>query len=214
MRHQGGLSLNDCGRWEFNNIELTSGSRVEICIDGVWLVGVIESSNGKYYWFSIRDSIPVILRAGIQARINCGYGQFTKLDRRRNSNVLPRVFTEPNGILASEMKKTLDVSLFDYCKEHKIALMTNQKGQTVLRGREHIIVNEFSYKNAKGGGGGKLIDFVAYHDGTDFLHAIAKIRNNPRLLLLSDVMGEQTQTYRAFYAPKPEPGISVKIIIG
>lgn len=69
MIREGGLVMNDCGRWEFDEIELTSGSLVEICIDGTWLLGVIESSNGKYYWFSRRDSIPVILRVGIKARI-------------------------------------------------------------------------------------------------------------------------------------------------
>lgn len=63
------LFMNNCGRWEFGDVELTSGSRVEICIDGIWLLGVIESSDGKYYWFSRRESHPVILRTGIQARL-------------------------------------------------------------------------------------------------------------------------------------------------
>jgi hypothetical protein len=69
MNREGGLVMNDCGRWEFDEIELTSGSLVEIRIDGTWLLGVIEATNGKYYWFSRHDSIPVILRTGIRARI-------------------------------------------------------------------------------------------------------------------------------------------------
>lgn len=69
MNREGRLVMNDCGRWEFDAIELTSGSLVEICIDGTWLLGAIESTNGKYYWFSRRDGIPVILRVGIRARI-------------------------------------------------------------------------------------------------------------------------------------------------
>jgi hypothetical protein len=70
MYREGKLALNSCGRWEFDDFELTSGNFVEICIDGNWLLGVIESSNGKYYWYSRRDGIPVILRKGIQARLS------------------------------------------------------------------------------------------------------------------------------------------------
>ena len=70
MYREGNLRLNSCGRWEFDDFELTSGSLVEICIDGNWLLGVIESCDGKYYWFSRRDSIPVILRKGIKARLS------------------------------------------------------------------------------------------------------------------------------------------------
>jgi hypothetical protein len=69
MSREGELVMNDCGRWEFDEIELTSGSLVEICIDRIWLLGAIESTNGNYFWFSRMDSIPVILRAGIKARI-------------------------------------------------------------------------------------------------------------------------------------------------
>ena len=69
MKEEGELNLNDCGRWEFEYVELTSGSLVEICINGIWLLGVIESLDGKYYWFSRKESIPVILRRGIRARL-------------------------------------------------------------------------------------------------------------------------------------------------
>ena len=63
------LTLNEDGRWVVDDWVLTSGSGVEICIDGTWLSGVIESSGGKYYWFSRKDSIQVALRIGIRARL-------------------------------------------------------------------------------------------------------------------------------------------------
>lgn len=69
MYREGKLFLNSCGRWEFDDFELTSGNLVEICIDGKWLLGVIESCDRKYYWYSHRDGIPVILRNGIPARL-------------------------------------------------------------------------------------------------------------------------------------------------
>ena len=65
----GKLYRNECERWEFDGYELTSGSLVEIEIDGHWLLGVIEHWSDGYYWFSKRDSIPVILHSGVSARV-------------------------------------------------------------------------------------------------------------------------------------------------
>ena len=136
------------------------------------------------------------------------YNKFTKIDRSGRGAKYPGAFSESDGLLAGEMKKLKGMSIFDYCNKHKIGLTQDKAGRTVMRGREHIVVEEFGYKNTKGGRSGTLLDFVAYHDGTDFLTALAKIRENPRLLLLQHVMGEQTQNYRAFYPPKPEPGFA------
>lgn len=63
------LQKNDCGRWEVGTHELTSGSIVEIQIDGHWICGVIEHCHDSYYWFSHRDGIPVVLHSGIYARL-------------------------------------------------------------------------------------------------------------------------------------------------
>ena len=63
------LRKNDCERWEFGSVELTSGSIVEIQIDGQWICGVIEYWHDNYYWFSRRNGIQVVLHAGILARL-------------------------------------------------------------------------------------------------------------------------------------------------
>ncbi len=73
----GKLFRNECGRWEFADVELTSGSIVEIEIDGHWLRGVIEHWTDDYYWFSQRDGTPVILHSGIHARIPVNGGSDT-----------------------------------------------------------------------------------------------------------------------------------------
>ncbi len=71
---EGPLYRNDNGRWEFSDCELTSGSGVEIEIDGVWIRGFIESRQGNYYWYSRHDSVVVVLRERMNARI-CQYGE-------------------------------------------------------------------------------------------------------------------------------------------
>ena len=73
----GKIIRNEWGRWGFTDVELTSGSIVEIKIDDYWLRGVIEYWTDDYYWFSQRDGIPVILRSGIQARIPLKGGRGT-----------------------------------------------------------------------------------------------------------------------------------------
>lgn len=73
------LQKNDCGRWEFGSVELTSGSVVEIRIDGQWLCGVIEYWQDNYYWFSRQDGVTIILHSGIHARLHNSYqGRLTK----------------------------------------------------------------------------------------------------------------------------------------
>jgi hypothetical protein len=66
---EGNLQRNEIGRWEFSDIELTSGSLIEICIEGHWICGVIEYWQDDYYWFSRRDGILVILHSAVKARL-------------------------------------------------------------------------------------------------------------------------------------------------
>ena len=66
---EGKLQKNKIERWEFSGVELTSGSLVELCIEGQWICGVIEYWQDGYYWFSRRDGITVILHFGIKARL-------------------------------------------------------------------------------------------------------------------------------------------------
>ena len=70
------------------------------------------------------------------------YSQYTKIDRRSRSPELPPIFDERGGILHQEMKKAKSVSILDYVKEHKIQTTMNEKGQTVLRGKEFIVLGD------------------------------------------------------------------------
>jgi hypothetical protein len=132
------------------------------------------------------------------------YSKFTKIDRRTPRGELPAIFDQHGGVLYQEMKKAKTVNIFDYCKEHKIPLMVNEKGQTVLRGKNFVVLGDATWKNTKSGAQGTVIDFVAIHDETNYLRAVAKINRNPRLLLLEQAMGEYRRGYQAFYMPKPK----------
>jgi Relaxase/Mobilisation nuclease domain len=132
------------------------------------------------------------------------YSQFTKINRRGAPRELPAIFDERGGILHQEMKKAKGVSILDYCKEHKIKTTVNDKGQTVLHGKEFIVLSASSWKNTKNGTQGTVIDFVAIHDESNYLRAVAKLNRNPRLLLLEPNMGEFKRAYQAFYIPKPK----------
>ena len=75
MRIQGELRKNDCDRYQFQEVVLTSGSVVELRIGGHWIIGRVECLHqseppflGIYYWFSTKDKVPVQLRAGLMAR--------------------------------------------------------------------------------------------------------------------------------------------------
>jgi len=133
------------------------------------------------------------------------YNQFTKIDRKKTREELPAIFDKRGGVLYQEMMNARKTSLLDYCDRNKIKLTTNEKGQTVLRGKEFVIFKSPSeWTNTKNGTSGTIIDFVAIHDETNYLRAVAKINNNPRLLLLEQSMGEYKRGYQAFHIPKPQ----------
>ncbi len=76
MKILGELRKNDCDRFEFCDVVLTSGSVVELRIGGHWILGSVECVHqseppflGVYYWFSSKDKVPVQLRAGLMARV-------------------------------------------------------------------------------------------------------------------------------------------------
>lgn len=130
------------------------------------------------------------------------YSKFTKVERDRD-NSRSRSNHHYNGLLPlEEVKKANSQSIIDYCTKNKIGFHVNKSGKTVLTGREHVIIDGTSFKNSKNNTKGTLIDFVAIHHDESYLKAIARINNNPRLLLLEQVTGEVRRPFNSFYMPK------------
>lgn len=132
------------------------------------------------------------------------YSQFTKLDRRQHNDDLPAIFDERGGPLYSELKKARGLSILDYCRENKIQTELNKDGKTVLKGRGFVVIEGDTWTNTKNSQKGGIVQFVAIHDETTYVRALAKINKNPRLLLLEDAMGEYKRGYQSFYIPKPK----------
>jgi len=65
---KGQLVRNKIGRWQVDDVELTSGDHLEIYVDGVPLRGVIEYWQNDYHWFSLIDGIPVLPLSGMKAK--------------------------------------------------------------------------------------------------------------------------------------------------
>lgn len=132
------------------------------------------------------------------------YSQFTKLDRRQHYDDLPPIFDERGGPLYTELKKAKGLSIIDYCREHKIQTELNKDGKTVLKGRSFVVIEGNTWTNTKSSQKGGVVQFVAIHDETTYVRALAKINKNPRLLLLEQAMGEYKRGYQSFYIPKPK----------
>ncbi|MBX3041164.1 MAG: relaxase/mobilization nuclease domain-containing protein [Bdellovibrionaceae bacterium] len=133
------------------------------------------------------------------------YGKFTKIDRRSPDADLPAVFDERGGPLYAELKKAKNVQILDYCREHKIQTEVNAQGKTVLKGRTFVEINGNTWTNTKNDQRGGIVQFVAIHDETNYVRALAKINKNPRLLLFEQAMGEYKRGYQSFYIPKTRP---------
>lgn len=110
-----------------------------------------------------------------------------------------------NSILPiEEIRRAREGSIFEYCKKHKIGLATNEKGQTVLKGREYVTLTENEWINGKNKTRGSLIEFAAAYHRCSFVQAISRINGNPHLLLLEQHFGEQPRSYFSFYVPREQ----------
>lgn len=131
------------------------------------------------------------------------YTAFTKSDRLTNRTPIPSLDAVGDSLIPiSEITKAAQSSIFDYCLKESIALTKSQNGDLVLRNREHIKIDEYSWKNLKNGTKGSLIEFVAIHEETTYLGAISKITGNKNLMLLEQYYGEVKRPYQSFYIPK------------
>ena len=66
---EGYLRKNDLGCWEVHELELGSGSLIEVLSDQGWMTGVIERDGGGYVFFDLRNHTYAGLVDGLQARI-------------------------------------------------------------------------------------------------------------------------------------------------
>ncbi len=123
-----------------------------------------------------------------------GKKQWHESDKELHESIVP----------ISEIKKARTASIFDYCKKEKIPLIKNANGESVLKGREYIMVGEFGWKNTRNKAQGSLIEFMRDHKGITTLQAISRINNNPNLLLLEKHFGEQRTKFKLLYIPKSE----------
>jgi hypothetical protein len=129
------------------------------------------------------------------------YSQYTKVGRRGHPS---EIDLSGSHIPIEEIRQARNTSILAYCKESRIALMKNEKGETVLKGRSFIVIGEYSWTNSKNRTQGSLIEFVAAHKNVSFVEAIAQINKNPRIRLLEQHFGKPKQIYQSFYVPKAE----------
>ena len=141
---------------------------------------------------------------GESLKIPKDYGAYTKV-RRGETVRYPSDELLKNGIIPiDEMRRARSQNILEYCERNKIKTSTNDKGQTVLKGRQYVILGEKEWTNGKNNTRGTLIEFVAAHHNLTFLQAISKINNNPRLLLLEENFGEKKRGYTSFHIPNQD----------
>ena len=164
--------------------------------------GISDFQDGKRDF--LRTSDPRLIARGDAQKIReKNYDLYTKNNRRLDKTPLPSDYMLRDSIIpVSEIRKASNSDILEYCKTHNIACKTNQKDETVLKGREHVVINGNRWTNTKNKTTGSLIEFVSFHDETTYLSAIAKITDNKNLLLLEKYFGEVKRPYKSFYVPK------------
>lgn len=64
------MQKNEAGHFELNGVELRSGARMHLLIEGYWIEGHFERWNEGHYWFSRRDGVAVALHPGLFVRLS------------------------------------------------------------------------------------------------------------------------------------------------
>ncbi|MCP4914930.1 MAG: relaxase/mobilization nuclease domain-containing protein [Oligoflexia bacterium] len=163
---------------------------------------ITNYQNGKGDSLGVSSSL--LLGGGTaQGLKGKNYEAYTKSNRRGDRTPIPTDHDLRHSIIPiSEIRKASNSDILEYCNRHKIKTITNDKGKTVLKGREHIIINDNRWTNTKNKTTGSLIEFVTAHNSTSYLRAISQITDNKNLLLLEKYMGEVKRPYTSFYIPK------------
>jgi len=149
---------------------------------------------------SYRQPPSTLAREGVQpnpasARVSARSEEITLPDDRSLAeSVLP----------IEELRRAKSQSILAYCEREKIGLERAKDGHFVLRGRDYVELSDYSWTNHKNKTQGNVIDFVANHRQVGFLHAVAALNDNPRLLLLERHLGEAKKRYQAFYVPRED----------
>jgi hypothetical protein len=138
------------------------------------------------------------------------YSAFTKVARGQK-HVHPSDLELPHTLVPiGEIRRAREHTIPDYCKRNNIALITNDKGETVLKGREYVSIHGENWLNHKNKTSGGVIEFVAAHHRITLLGAVAKLNNNPRLLLIEQNLGKLERGYVSFYIPNQDAMSSPK----
>ena len=144
---------------------------------------------------------------GHEKFVQKGGRRFSKDETSHDRHQYPSDRDLPSSIIPlAVIKEAKNGNILKYTEKHGIKTVANSDGQTVLKGRPHVHVNEYEWINTKNKTRGSLIDFVANHDQSSYLQAIAKITDNPRLLLLEKHFGEVKRSHISFYIPALKEG--------
>ena len=186
-------------------------------LKGVYKDGIKALQDGKRV--TLGATGPIFLDGRNEKRFGeKNYSSFTKSHRDFDRTPLP---TNDNlaysPIPIEVIRDASSRNISDYCKQHRIKLETNKKGQSVLAGREFVVIDKSRWVNTKNNTTGSLIEFVSIHQDKNYLQAISDITGNKRLLLLEQFTGEVKRPYNSFHVPfvkEENKGRAMKILNG
>ena len=132
------------------------------------------------------------------------YSQYTKQSRDTFRRVPASERELPHSNLHADEIRRAKRSIVDYCLANNIALASNSKGQTVLKGKDYVVIHGNEATNTRNGTKANLIDFCAAHHRLTLLQAVAKINGNDDFLEIEKHFGSVERKFTSFYFPKSD----------
>jgi hypothetical protein len=128
---------------------------------------------------------------------------YTKSSRVAGDRSAPSADKLRNSIIPIEaIHRARSFDIGEYCKRHKIELTTDQSGRSVLKGREHVVIEGERWSNTKNRTKGSALEFAAIHGNLSYLQAISKVNGVPAFLELERHFGEVKRKFTSFHVPR------------
>ena len=184
------------------------GDRLGALYDKAGLESAFKANDQKFaaqpdFWRKLRGKDAQDVLANIASAKTKDYSAFTPVQRGQEWHQHPSATTlKSSPFPIEEIYRARQASIPEYCKKYNIGLETNAKGQTVLKGRPYVEVNETSWKNTRNRTEGSLIDIVSAHKNLTFLQSIAHINGNSQLTELETHFGKVPRKTQSFYIPR------------
>ncbi len=156
-------------------------------------------------WARLRPGDSTSVLAAINDRGKKDYAAFTPVSRGSEWAQVPTSATlKSSPFPIDAIYRASRASIPAYLNQNRVELATNDRGQTILKKRPYVVIEEQRWTNTRNKTQGSLIDIVASHRNLTLLQSVAHITGQSHLTEFETHFGKVERKSQSFYLPRPD----------